>query len=99
MIVPVICTGWIVQWYGNAPALSNLNEYDSPGARKPESKTPVSDVAVWVVWPLFVQHTVPPTGMVMFAGSKKLSPMEISVAPVGQAGGGPPRSSRLDARE
>ena len=70
-----------------------MNENDSPGARKLESQTPVSDVLVCVVCPLFVQHTVPPTGMVMFAGLKKLSPIEISVESVGQAGGGPPRSS------
>ena len=54
-----------------------MNEYDSPGARKPESKTFVSEVAVCVICPLFVQHTVVPTGTLISAGSKKLSPIEI----------------------
>ncbi len=76
MIVPVICA-WIAQWYGYEPELSNVNEYDSPGARKPESKTFVSEVAVCVICPLFVQHTVVPTGTLISAGSKKLSPIEI----------------------
>jgi len=89
VIVPVI-TGWIRHWYGNEPALLNVNENESPGARNPESKTPVSDVAVCVTWPLFVQQTVVPTGTLMFAGLKKLSPIEISADPAGQPGGGPP---------
>ena len=90
MIVPVICTGWIRQWYGNEPALLKVNENESPCARKPESKTPVSEVAVCVIWPLFVQQTVVPTGTLMSAGLKKLSPIEISADPAGQPGGGPP---------
>jgi hypothetical protein len=84
VIVPVICTGWIVQWYGNVPALLNVNQYMSPCSMKPESKTPVSEVAVCVICPLFVQQTVVPTGTVTLAGSKKLSPIEICIEPPGQ---------------
>ena len=62
MIVPPICAPWIVQWYGNEPESLKVNEYESPGERKPESKTAVSEVAVCVVWPLFVQQTVVPAG-------------------------------------
>jgi hypothetical protein len=51
---------------------------------RPESKTPVLDVAVCVAWPLFVQHTVPPTGIVTLAGLKKLSPIDTIVEPPGQ---------------
>jgi hypothetical protein len=58
----------MMQWYGNEPALLKVNENDSPGSRRPESKAPVSEVAVWTIWPLFVQQTVVPTGTVMFAG-------------------------------
>jgi hypothetical protein len=61
-----------------------VNEYVSPGDMKPESKTPVSEVAVCVIWPLFVQQTVVPTGTVTSAGSKKLSPIAICVDPPGQ---------------
>jgi hypothetical protein len=84
VIVPVICTGWTVQWYGYTPALLKVNVNMSPGAMKPESNTPVSEVAVCVTWPLFVQQTVVPVGIVTSAGSKKLSPMLISVDPAGQ---------------
>jgi hypothetical protein len=72
------------QWYGYDPALLKVNVYMSPGARKPESNTAVSEVAVCVTWPLFVQQTVVPVGIVTSAGSKKLSPMLISVDPAGQ---------------
>jgi len=63
-----------------------LNAYVnvSPLAMNPESKTPVSDVAVCVTWPVFVQQTVVPTGTVMSAGSKKLSPIAICLDPAGQ---------------
>ena len=84
VIVPVIWTGWTVQWYGYTPALLNVKVYVSPFARRPESKTPVSEVAVCEIWPVFVQQTVVPVGIVTSAGSKKLSPMLISVAPAGQ---------------
>ena len=84
MIVPVISTPWIKHRYGNEPALLKVNENESPGDRKSDSKTPVSEVAVCVTWPLFVQQTVVPVGIVTSAGSKKLSPMLISVAPAGQ---------------
>jgi hypothetical protein len=30
VIVPVICVGWTVQWYGNEPALLNVYVYVSP---------------------------------------------------------------------
>ena len=84
VIVPVICTGWTVQWYGYTPALLNVNVYVSPFDIKPESKTPVSEVAVCMIWPVFVQQTVVPVGTVMLAGSKKLSPIAICVDPAGQ---------------
>ena len=98
MIIPVI-TGWIKQLYGNEPALSKVNENESPGDMKPESKTPVSEVAVCVACPLFVQQTVVPTGTLMFAGSKKSSPIEISADRAGQPGaarraGASPRRER-----
>jgi hypothetical protein len=84
VIVPVIWTGWIMQWYGYTPALLNVKVYVSPFAKGPESKTLESEVAVCVIWPVFVQQTVVPVGIVMSAGSKKLSPMLISVEPAGQ---------------
>jgi len=89
LIVPLICAPWIVQWYAYEPKLLNVNENESPGAMKPESKTPVFEVAVCVTWPLFVQQTVVPTGTLTFAGSKKLSPIDTSADPAGQPGGGP----------
>ena len=84
VIVPVIWTGWIMQWYGYTPALLNVKVYMSPVRQEPESKTPVSEVAVCVIWPVFVQQTVVPVVIVTSAGSKKLSPMLISVDPAGQ---------------
>jgi hypothetical protein len=84
VIVPVICPGWTVQWYGYEPWLLNVNEYVSPWDMKPESNTPVFEVAVCVIWPLFVQQTVVPIGTFTLAGSKKLSPIEICVEPPGQ---------------
>ena len=86
MIVPVM-NGWAVQWYGYVPAVLNMYVNVSPLAKDPESKTPSSDVAVCVVWPVFVQQTVVPTGTVMSAGSKKKSPIAICVDPPGQAVG------------
>jgi hypothetical protein len=83
--VPVICTGWIVQWYGYEPGVLKVYVNVSPGAKSPEPKTPVFEVAVCVIWPLFVQHTVVPCGTVTLAGSKKLSPIETSVEPTGHA--------------
>ena len=56
----------------------------SPLFMNPESKTPVSEVAVCVIWPVFVQQTVVPTGTVTLAGSKNRSPIAICVDPVGQ---------------
>ena len=44
-----------------------------------------------MIWPVFVQQTVVPTGTVTSTGSKKLSPIVISVDPVGQVG--PPTPS------
>jgi hypothetical protein len=68
VIVPLIWKPWMVQWYGNVPALLNANVNMSPGDRNPESKTPVSEVAVCVVCPSFVQQTVVPAGIVTLAG-------------------------------
>ena len=83
VIVPVM-NEWIVQWYGYTPALSNVKEYMSPGDSNPESQTAVSDVDVCVIWPMFTQQTVVPTGTVTSAGSKKSSSMLITVEPPGQ---------------
>jgi len=84
VIVPVM-NGWAVQWYEYVPAVLKVYVNVSPLANDPESKTPSSDVAVCVVWPVFVQQTAVPTGTVMSAGSKKKSASAICVDPVGQA--------------
>ena len=42
----------------------NVNENVSPLFRKPESQTAVSEVDVCVIWPVFTQQTVVPTGTV-----------------------------------
>jgi hypothetical protein len=60
----------------------------------PESKTPVSDVAVCARAPEFVQHTVVPLGTVTAAGSKKLSRTSITVEPAGQPAGGSQSQSK-----
>ncbi len=73
-----------MQWYGYTPASLNVYVNVSPFDMKPESKTPVSEVAVCVIWPVFVQQTVVPVGTVTLAGSKKLSPIAICVDPAGQ---------------
>jgi hypothetical protein len=60
---------------------------------------PVSDVAVWATWPVFVQQTVPPLGMFTVGGSKKLSPISTSVEPLGQVEGPPTTSFSTLASE
>jgi hypothetical protein len=64
--------------------LSNVNENVSPFDMEPESQTAVSDVVVCIDWPVLTQQTVVPTGTVTSAGSKKKSPMAITVEPPGQ---------------
>jgi hypothetical protein len=79
--------GWTSQWYGYVPVVSKVKVKNSPGARNPESKTPVSEVAVWVTCPSFTQHTVPPCAIDTSAGLKKKSPIETRVEPAGQTSG------------
>ena len=40
-----------------------------------------------VVWPSFTQQTVPPCGIVTFAGLKKKSPIVTRIEPAGQTSG------------
>jgi hypothetical protein len=77
-----------MHWYPKTPTLANVNEKVAPGARSWESKSPESDVTVWVLMPPFDQHTVVPGGTGREAGLKKLSPTETTVEPLGQPGGG-----------
>jgi hypothetical protein len=46
------------QWYANVPSVANVWRKDWPCVSAPESKAPVSDVAVCEAASLFVQHTV-----------------------------------------
>jgi hypothetical protein len=70
VIVPVI-DGWIVQWYGNEPAESNVCEPDPPDGNDTLNPSPV---AVWSIASagasLFVQVTVSPTSIVTDEGEK-----------------------------
>jgi hypothetical protein len=56
------------QWYGKLPALLNVYENVSPCIRVPDKKTPVSELTVCGMSPLFVQQTVVPTGTVTASG-------------------------------
>jgi hypothetical protein len=56
-----------MQWYPKTPSLANAYEKVSPGLRV-ESKSPVSEVTVWAMAPLFVQHTVVPGGTLSDCG-------------------------------
>jgi hypothetical protein len=75
VIVPVMLSGCTVQWYGYEPEVVNVNRNSCPEVRNPESKAPVSEVAVCVAAPVFVQQTVTPGPISTSAGSKKLSPI------------------------
>jgi hypothetical protein len=59
--------------------------------RVPERNTPVSELTVCGISPLFVQQTVVPTGTVRVPGRKSKSTIETCVAPGshGCGGGGP----------
>jgi hypothetical protein len=61
--------GWGSQWYGKLPALLKVYENVSPCMRVPERKTPVSELTVCGMSPLFVQQTVVPTGTVSMSSS------------------------------
>jgi hypothetical protein len=56
------------QWYGKLPAPLNVYENVSPCIRVPDKKTPVSELTVCGISPLFVQQTVVPTGTVTASG-------------------------------
>ena len=66
--VPVI-VGWIVQWYGNVPAVANVTApVPPPPAMLPASQDASSAVAVWACASEFVHVTVSPTFTVTLAG-------------------------------
>lgn len=58
------------------PVEVNVKLNVPPGGRSADAQTPVSDVDVWLVTPLFVQVTVAPTGTVSALGVKAKSVME-----------------------
>jgi len=72
--------GWTSQWYAYSPGSEKVNRNSCPEVRNPESKTPVSEVAVCVMPPVFVQQTVLPAGISTLDGSKKLSPIATIVS-------------------
>ena len=80
VIVPVMLTGWIVQWYGYEPGSVNGIRNSAPGAKLPESNAPVSEVTVCVKAPVFVQQTVLPGGISTVSGAKKKSPIAMIVS-------------------
>jgi hypothetical protein len=63
-----------------------MKRKELPGARVPELNTGeiASEVAVWETLPLFVQQTVVPGGMVMFAGENAYSATLTIVSPLWQ---------------
>jgi hypothetical protein len=68
--VPVI-DEWILQWYGNEPAVENVADPDPPLPIVPVSNDPSSAVAVWACASEFVHVIVSPTVTVMFRGEKE----------------------------
>jgi hypothetical protein len=83
--------GWGSQWYGKLPAALNVYENVSPWISVPERKTPVSELTVCGMSPLFVQQTVVPTATVSMSGSNAKSTIDTRVDPGshGCGGGGP----------
>jgi hypothetical protein len=74
---------WTRQWYANVPAVLNVCEYVAPGSMHGpvghdgfESNAPVSDVTLWIDWPVFVQTTVVPAVTVIDDGKKPKSTIE-----------------------
>lgn len=72
VIVPIML-GWIAQWYGYEPGSVKVKRNSCPESRFPESKAPVSEVAVWASAAVFVQQTMVPAGISTVAGSKAKS--------------------------
>ena len=54
--------------YGKLPAALNVYVKMSPCMSVPERKTPVSELTVCGIWPVFVQQTVVPIGTVSVSG-------------------------------
>jgi hypothetical protein len=59
-----------------------------PGMIVPESNSPVREVTVWGLCPVFVQQTVVPWGTVTSCGLKTKSCISTCVVPASQVGGG-----------
>ena len=74
-----------MQWYAYVPPLENVNRKASLGARSPESKAAVSDVAVWLTASEFVQQTVDPGETVTSLGWNAYELMSIMRSPAWQA--------------
>ena len=68
-----------------------------PGMTVPESNSPVREVTVWGLWPVFVQQTVVPWGTVTSCGLKTKSCISTCVVPASQVGGGGGPAGRLPA--
>jgi hypothetical protein len=73
------------QWYAYVPSLENVNRKASFGARSPESKTAVSDVAVWLIASEFFQQTVDPRETVTSLGWNAYELMSTMTSPTWQA--------------
>jgi hypothetical protein len=73
-----------LQWYGKEPFDENVKRKESPGASVDESNAGLSEVAEWLTEPLFVQHTVVPSGTVIVAGWKAKLTMLTFVSPAMQ---------------
>ena len=76
VIVPVICSGWIMQKYGYVPAVVNLCDQDSSGDKKgggelnfPSGCWTVPEVIVWGSPGWIVHVTVSPTWIVLVDGA------------------------------
>jgi hypothetical protein len=68
--VPTMAVPWTVQWYGNVPAVLNVNSKVSPLVMFPESQTAVSDVVVCAMpGSMWVQVTESPTLMLTVPGT------------------------------
>jgi len=63
-----------VQWYGNVPAVGNVNENCPPGATIPESHPFAFDVDVWATESVFIHVTVAPTATFKSSGVKARFP-------------------------
>ena len=84
-IVPFI-DGWIVQWYGEEPAVGKGREKLASRARVPESQLPSSAVQVCAAPSKFVAVTVVPTAMRRTGGEKEKLRMASAAVPGEGAG-------------